>query len=355
MKHLSPYLLSLILLVFAWNACIDPVEFEPEEAEQFVVINGIIHNQAGPYTVSIRKSATSQQEEEALSGAEVYILDGNENRFDLGEVSPGIYETDSSQMLGRVGERYQLKIQLREGGSYESDIEELQAPLPIGKLSFQYKEEEELNELSNIVLEKKLRISVENTVPGNRRDLYFKWETYGEWEFRETDALSDIFATSGAGPEMFTCFLRDDLKRGDLHLYDASRLSTPSFQQEIKTIPVNYKFAFNYCVHVRQLVINQKAYEFWEQLKKLSERNGLFLESLPGTVKGNIKNSANPDEQVFGYFYAASISTDRIFVSPDEVSKPLSKCFNIDPAFTQACDECLLLDGAFRGAPDYWP
>lgn len=349
----------IVLFCLVWvyvGACVDPIELAGDSQERFVVINGHISDQPGPYRVSVRKSATPKLLEEGVSGAEVRMLTGSGQITSLSEILPGIYETDSSEIVGKVGESYHIEVVLPDGKVYTSIAEEMQPKRPIGELSFKFVREEVLNEISNIVLEKRIRVSITNPVPANTQDLFYKWEVSGEYEFRETNALSDIFATTGAGPLMFTCFLPEPLAFGDIYVLDGKGLAgMQQFTEEIKVIPVNYKFAFNYCVHVKQLSINEGAFNFWNQVQKLSERNGLFQASSAGSIQGNISNVNDPAERVLGYFYTASISSERMFVSPDSVANPFSPCFLIDPVFASACEECLELKGSFRGAPDYWP
>ena len=180
----------------------------------------------------------------------------------------------------------------------------LPPPQPLEQLSYQFVREDELNELGNIVSRKKVKVFVTNPRPIQTQNPYYKWEVWGEYEFRETAALSDIFVVTGAGPEPLTCFLRDSLRDGEIQILDASGLTgNESFTQQVKSIPVDYRFAFNYCVHVEQLSLTEGAYRFWDEVKKSTLRNGLFLESAPGTATGNLYNPQNLDEQVLGYFF----------------------------------------------------
>lgn len=348
------FLLGMTLCVCF--ACVDTIEIKSNLEERFLVINGKITNQAGPYVVTVRRSGTAQSIEENISGAEVSLISGTGQTASLLEESPGVYVSDSSDIQGKIGESYRVEVVLSNGKVYQSAEEEMQDTLALGELSYKFVREETLNELNNIVLKKRIKVSVENPIPENTENLFYKWEVSGEYEFRETDALSDIFATTGAGPLMFTCFVPEALNFGDLYLLDGRGLGgKEGFKQEIKTIPVSFKFAYNYCVHVNQLSLSEGAYRFWNQVQTLSEREGLFQASAAGEIKGNMKNADDPEEKVLGYFYTAAINAKKIFVSPDSVANPFSPCFLIDPAFVGACDECLVIRGSYRGAPDYWP
>ena len=322
----------------------------------FISINGYISNLQESYKITVRRSGTNRQKEENISDAEVSIIDDDGKIVNFIEVEAGIYESDTNEIVGEVGKSYHLRVLLPDGTLYQSNSEEMPPPVPVDELSYEFVREEVVNELSNIVLEKRIKVFVANSMPPNRQSIYYKWEVNGEYEFRETQALSDIYATSGAGPTHLTCYLSDQLSLNDIRILDGTGLDEgEAFMQEIKTIPINYKFAFNYCVHVNQLLITKGAFEFWEQVQQISSRNGLFLDAAPGIIIGNIYNPNDPSEKVMGYFYTASIERERIFVAPDSVASPFSPCLNIDPVFEEACVNCLQLKGSRKGAPHYWP
>lgn len=126
-------------------------------------------------------------------------------------------------------------------------------------------------------------------------------------------------------------------------------------EKVIKTINVDYKFAFNYCVHVRQSSLTKNAFVYWNRVGKTLNLNGQLLEESIGTLKGNISNFDDPSESVAGYFYASAVTTKRMFVPRDSVGRPVSSCILIDPAFTEPCMDCLIIENSTRERPSYWP
>ena len=69
----------------------------------------------------------------------------------------------------------------------------------------------------------------------------------------------------------------------------------------------------------------------------------------------NIKNVNDLSEKVYGYFYASSIVSDKLFIGGDSIRAPVSPCIVIDPVYSEACMECLSLPKSTRRIPSYWP
>ena len=339
--------------------CIDLIDLELDEMDQQLSINGFITNQPEVYTVTIKRTGKFSDHkfaEDPVSGARIEILTKGGVSTLLSENSPGVYETNPGDFVGTVGQSYRLMVQLPNGKKYSSTYEELLPAPPIANLDFNFLEESYLNESDNITSFKKVDILVNTQIPSNPNNVFFKWDVSGEYEFREIEALTDIFAYTGVGPAQFTCFIPDEIRLGEVMVFDGSNMAGKLLRQEvIKSIKVDYKFAFNYCVHVKQYSLTRTAYDFWNKASKILNRdNSVFSESV-GTFQGNMSNEDNPDEVVHGLFYASAVSPARMFVHRDSVDRPVSNCVVTDTAFSAACMDCLEIDNSTRLRPPYWP
>ncbi|MCC9138416.1 DUF4249 domain-containing protein [Pontibacter silvestris] len=138
---MKPFILLLyfltILLVFC--SCEEVIELDLKEVEPEVVIEGVITDQPGPYTVEISKSAGFYEPNTfpAISGASVVISDGLGNEELLTEVSPGIYQPSTLQ--GQRGVTYTLKVEI-EGKAYTAQSKIPDQQIPLDSLTFSYEE-----------------------------------------------------------------------------------------------------------------------------------------------------------------------------------------------------------------------
>ncbi len=347
------------LTIITSTACIDRIDLELDSGATRLAINGHITNRIEPYLITIVQQGSYGKvikQQRPISNAEVIVESASGGRTNLQETSPGNYLSDSTKFTGVVGEHYRLRVFLSDGRSYLSAFEPLLPVPPITNLDYFFYEEQYLNESEIISSQKRIDVLVSTPVPLNGNNVFFSWEVRGEYEFRELEALTDIFAYTGVGPTMFTCFVQDNIRLGEIVVHDAST-SRGAFLNRlpIKTVDVDYKFAFNYCVHVDQLSLSEPAYRYWQAASQTLDRNGTILEEAIGKLRGNITSVNNAEEKVHGYFYASAISMARLFVPRDSVDRPVSSCIIPDPAFEEVCKECVEIEQSTRKRPAYWP
>lgn len=105
-----PQFVLFVLLVFIFPACQKVINIDLNEAAPHIVIEGLITDGDGPYTVKISKSGSyfNQPELPPVSGAQVIISDDEGTVDTLKEITAGIYMT--SLMRGIPGRTYTLKV-----------------------------------------------------------------------------------------------------------------------------------------------------------------------------------------------------------------------------------------------------
>ena len=120
MRILPILWITVCLAGFAFHACVEKIDLTGRDNQRLVSINGHISNQPGPYRVTVRKSAIDITGELAVSGAQVQVLSQNGQLVSFPEISPGIYQSDSSKFVGRVRQVYQLQVFMPDGALYQS-------------------------------------------------------------------------------------------------------------------------------------------------------------------------------------------------------------------------------------------
>jgi hypothetical protein len=112
-----------------------------------------------------------------------------------------------------------------------------------------------------------------------------------------------------------------------------------------------------YSLLVRQYTLSEPAYEYWNKIRINSAELGNLYGKQPVAVKGNVHNLSNPEQQVLGFFGAASARWKRIFIK-DAINVPYlytdCEIFEPPPPPDPQCFNCLL-SGGTNIKPDFWP
>jgi hypothetical protein len=108
-KNLAGIIISLFSLMI-FPGCQKVIIVDLNEAAPKIVIEGLISDRRGPYSISITRSGSyfNQPVLQSVSGANVIISDDSGVNDSLREVAPGIYIT--SKTRGAPGRTYTLKV-----------------------------------------------------------------------------------------------------------------------------------------------------------------------------------------------------------------------------------------------------
>lgn len=103
-------IVSAMMALLGLAGCQKVINVDLNEAAPRIVIEGLITDRHGPYTVSISKSGSyfNQPVLETVSGAIVIVSDDFDNIDTLIEAAPGIYRT--TKLRGIPGRTYTLKV-----------------------------------------------------------------------------------------------------------------------------------------------------------------------------------------------------------------------------------------------------
>jgi len=127
--------IALITGFLIISSCITQFVPETDENDTMLVVEGMITDQPGVYTVKLSKSLplSSDGNTVVLTGCIVNISDDNGNWTSLFETQPGTYVTDGV-FRGYVGRKYKLHINTNNPDlsykNYESLLMEMK-PVPL--------------------------------------------------------------------------------------------------------------------------------------------------------------------------------------------------------------------------------
>lgn len=289
---------------------------------------------------------------EAERGAQVQLRDQHGGLVPLAETEAGLYELSIPQSAGievRTGRSYQLDINTADGAHYTSAWEPIHAVPRAESLSFSIVERQVLNESNVIETQPFLEFSITTPLrarPGAEK-VRLRWEAKGVARFIEL---------TPPGPALTkVCYVSEPLNTGSVMTFSGSGGTERLVNYPLLEKPLDWHFSRGYYLTIYQYSISKGSYEFWSRLGKTIDRDEGLFEPPAGPVASNIKNTADPEEEVLGYFTASAVDTIRLRIGAGEAGAPGQLCDGM--SYFEAydfCRDCLLLPRSTTTKPDYW-
>lgn len=342
----KPITVVLILLLSSMVACIDPFDFPFTDEGGTMVVEGILTNGEGPFTVRLSTSrsfnAQSGSSRPAVQGAVVIITDDQGTEVLLQEVRPGLYQTDPLGLSGVPGRIYTLLITTEEGRNYASIPQQM--PLPVAIERLRVEQDVELQEVNSGRLEQVagIRAYIEAQDPA-RQDNYYIWNWRGTYEARTHPELATPIPKNCCG----VCWLTESSQ--EINVFEDSFADGSNIaDRELGFIEINSRKLTNkYLLQAEQLTITKEGFEFWSGVRDQLGNVGSIFDPAPAILRGNVVNPADPNEQVLGFFTVAA-KTEAQF-------ELLGGAYQLDaPTLLPVNDDCRLLDNASANRPDYY-
>ena len=299
-KPLRLFVLFLLLLLS--NSCI--VQYYPKtnEAEELLVVEGLITDQPGINTVNLSRSLPlwKRQYPKPLKGCIVWISDDQGHINNLKETKDGTYITDSTTFRGIVGRQYSLHIQTTTDSvnlSYESLPVEMKPVPPIDSI---YYEKQVYVTWPQPVEGCQIYLDTHN--PANNCK-FFRWKYSETWEFHLPYNVTNR-----------VCWISDN--SSGIFIKNASFLADNTIiKYPVITIsnPID-KLSVKYSILVNQYSLNEDEYLYWERLQNTIDQVGGLYDMIPMAIPNNIYCLEDPNRKVLGYFSVSAVSSKRIFI-----------------------------------------
>jgi len=296
--------IALITGFLIISSCITQFVPETDENDTMLVVEGMITDQPGVYTVKLSKSLplSTNDNKEVLTGCTVTISDDNGNRTSLFETQQGTYVTDGV-FRGYVGRKYKLQINTNNPDlsykSYESLLMEMK-PVPVIDTLFYEKITTEV--LYGRPRKQECQVYL-NTIDPDGICKHFRWDFSETWMFRLPYDVPNR-----------TCWISNN--SNSILIKNNTVLS----EDRIEKWPVNYisaktdRLSERYSLLVNQYSLNEDEFNYWEKLQNVTENVGSLYDITPVSIPGNIYCIEDPTEQVLGYFSVSAKTSKRIFI-----------------------------------------
>jgi hypothetical protein len=377
--------ITQVLIMLLMFACIKPYKPVIEsDAENKLVVSGRVTNVEGWQEVDISMSSPiGNPQYLPVSGCMVKILDDKGNIFPLTENDAGKYRAWIGNEFLNPGRSFKVNVVTPQNEIVESSYDTLMSHVPLDSVYY--------------ILEDVPTGNPDITLRGMQFYVDLDAEGYTsrnfKWEVTETFEVHARFPVEYYYDGTFHQVLPPDstnLKCWATGLVrNVYTLTTKGLSANVfHKYPLQFvdghsqRLAYLYSILVKQLVLSESAYNYWEMVRINSTELGGLYEKQPVAIKGNLVNLTHPDKDVLGYFSAASESSRRYFYKDvagleidfesycnEELLGPLGwKVYskNDYPIYYHynlqhlirilnwECVDCRLLGGS-TVKPDFWP
>jgi Domain of unknown function (DUF4249) len=302
------YILALLMMALG---CQKP--YQPRitaVASNYLVVEGVINTGSDSTIVRLSRTVplTSTAPVSPELGASVTILSNSGGNYPLFETGNGYYKSPGLNLSS--SNTYSLKIVTSGGKTYQSDFVPSKTSPPID--SVYYRIQSNGNGLNIFA----------DTHDPSRNSNYYRWdyqETYiihsafSSGLYLQTQPFDTVLTRPGAD-EIYTCWINDS--SSNIIINSSAKLSKDVIadNQVTSIASTSEKIGSRYSILVKQYVLTADAYNYYQQLKKNSERLGSIFDPQPSELPGNVHSVSNPSEPVIGYITAGTSSKSRIFI-----------------------------------------
>jgi hypothetical protein len=309
----------LLLLTFALAGCVEEVRVPIRTTQPQLVVEGRISQAAGPPTVRLSRSGTfsagGSAEGNAVAGARVQIRETSTGRLlELLPVSnrPGLYQSADSTFAGRVGQSYQLRIELPDGNVFVSAPEVMPAGVEVESLTARFTGN--TGNVNDTPFGYDIFLNTQD-VPGQRN--YYRWSARSVIR-RESIGVRDF------GGNFNKKFCWTPVEDNEIRIFaDTYSDGRPIREQYLYRSPV-YVIGKHF-VEVEQYALAREAYQYWRRFNEQRQRVGTIFDPIPSPVYGNVYNQADPTERALGVFEVAAVTYKRLVVPGDTLNDALLK------------------------------
>lgn len=357
----------------ALSACVDKINFNIPPAQSLMVVEGMISDAPGPYTVSVLRSlslAADSSFRDPIEKAKIILYDDEGNMEVLSESSPGVYVT-GGVIQGRVGHGYYIKIETQDGKTFKSEPDYIHPVGEIEQIRYQYEAR------TAVVNTAEVKTDVFNiyvdAFGGSEPSGYVRWrfsgtykvETHPElhatvtqegppYSYKSPYACSGYIVEAALGGgyirqvgECTCCTCWVSQFESIPTLSDGQLVSNNRYQNvKVGEVPINgLTFTEKYMVQVDQMSMTGEAFQFFKMIRKQKETASSLFQPILGEIKGNIA-PVNSEDPVVGIFWASSIKSKYIFIPKSDVP--------YDVAPIGIAEPCLTYENASKNKPDFW-
>jgi len=306
----------LMLIIAGLFSCVEPYTPETYGYEEMLMIEGIIFDDPTmmpKVTISRSIPLGGEREYSYETGAVVSVECDDGTTFPFGETTAGVYGTYGTPIIPEPGKKYRLMVVTSDQNIYASDYEPYIPPATIDSVTFRA----EYTKVSDIGLwEHGLRFYA-NASSTDDNPVYLRWLLDATYNYSAPHICNYRWTGDSIeyylGPSYRLCW--EDIEVPGIFIADSYGMDNNRIANADLNFVSQYgdQLSIRYSLNVIQLSISQSAYEFWYDLKKISDERGGLYETQPFRIRGNIECISDTDSEAGGIFEVAGVSRTRVF------------------------------------------
>lgn len=308
----------LPLFFFLNSGCVEEIGFTVETVENALIVNATITNELKFQQIQLSRTYAFEEDGPNPEGQATVKVIGNATEYVFQETDSGVY-TSEMAFAAQPNVDYQLQIVTQNGHRYSSTIRQLTQNTAIEKL---YAVRETNDDGANGI-----SIYVDSFDPtGNSK--YYGYEYDETYKIVPPSFVSqDLIVISTTTCEVKLVPRSEDERicYNTVGSQNINVTTTTGFTEDrvsrylVRFVNSdNYILTTRYSILVRQFVLSEGAYDYFETLRSFASEGSLFSQIQPGFVVGNIATESESAEKVIGFFEVASVASKRLFFSYDD-------------------------------------
>lgn len=353
-------LLSFFAMCCFLPSCIDKIDLEiPTGAEDALAIEGrIIKGDPSFVALSVNRLFNFDGESRSnLALRKVTLIDSDNVSLELRSSDNSVYRAEieeDSPIDVQVGKSYKIRVELFDNRIFESDLEELVATPDIVDLNVAIQEDVETGITGNATTVERVALSVDSDLSGlENGGLY--WDVFNIFKITDSPIRQNI--------ELKTCYVTKPANVNDIYVLDPQSTTEDILRGiPLRVADIDLRFSEGLYYEVRQYALSRSALDYWGAIDFLSERTGNIFDGPVGEVPTNFMNINDPDDPVYGFFFASEEKMARIKVPQNLVGNPEPHCPPNTPATSGPfgsclwglCCDCLADPDATTEKPSFW-
>ncbi|MEJ0101801.1 MAG: DUF4249 domain-containing protein [Bacteroidota bacterium] len=284
----------------------------------YLVVDGTLIN--GPDSTIIRLSRAKKLDEDPTASgeqnAQMTVEDSAGNTvYNFSQLNEkGMYVVPGMNL--DVNKKYKLRINTTDGNQYVSDNIIIKQTPPIDSINWQ-------------LTANGVTIYANTHDPQNNTTNY-RWEYIETWDYytyyysiikyRDAPTIDSMFPPRNLDELVLHCW--KTVRSAQILLGSSAKLSSDIISlQPIRFIPTSsFEISSIYSILVKQYAVTKEAFDYFENLKKISEQTGSLFDAQPSQLTSNIHCVGKPDEPVIGFATASSLQQQRIFINQSQVA-----------------------------------
>jgi len=376
LKSLAFYLVLSCLL----SACVETIDFQlPVGFDESIVVQGKLSvAEVNSIDVHISQLFNNDAKTDFFHINEVLLQDDLNNEIEVDFIGTQIYRTELDDDFPiDYNRKYRILLALRNGQNIESEFVSIKDLPKENSLSFNVDNRIVLSEFGEEIERPYVQYFLDTRLSNDKRTKYHHdiRRTYKFTDYSRPKPLLDNFLSiPPLDFKRHVCYITDKRDVNDIRLFDPLLLSnviSSDFRYEslIYEEPLDHKYAEGYYFTVIQESLDSSAFEYYDKITRVLGFTGGMFEPKPALVKSNMKFLEDTESKVYGFFYATTQDTTRIYVDIDAVGRPDTICLSPGAGFSSgeilspqtscrwkiyACCDCLNEEASSLEKPAFW-